>query len=158
MTGESTLPDAEDRILQLFSQAAGGVLVADGMGLTDSTVSEAITVGYTDNDDESSAEGGAAGEGAGGVRDRERYDVHCAIRVVNADAQAGGTDGDPAAARRRAFDLLAALRAALIADQRLGGAVMRASLSDWQYRGNKTSGGARALIRFDVNCDGYTRA
>ena len=149
MTGQSTCPAAADGLIALFTAAAGGVLVTDGMGITDPEATEVIQVGFVATDDESFAEGACQSEGAGGNRDREQYDVHCAVIVLDAD-------GDQRAARQRAFALLAMLRGALIATRAIAPGVINASITNWAYRADKTDAGPRAELRFDVNCDAYT--
>lgn len=123
--------------------------VRDGPAPGDSSAVEVISIGFTgpDTDDSGSAEmtsGGLAGD-----RDREAYDVHCAISV---------SAGDPGIApvRTRAFALLAACRAQLTGAPTLGGACMRARIGSWSMREDFTDGGVVVTLRFDVHVEAFT--
>ena len=153
MSGESTAPAASDKLIQLIRNTTG-VLTTDGMGITDAEATEVIQIGYVDTDDDAFAEGTAVVEGLGGRSDRENYDLHCALIVINSE----GESGDPQLARDRAFALLGQIRAMLIVTQpsTIAQGVMNVSVTSWSYRPDKVEAGARAMIRFDLNIDSYT--
>jgi hypothetical protein len=152
MSGESTCPAASDALLDLIRNTTG-VLTTDGMGLTDSEAPEVVQVGYVDTDEDSFAEGNATWEGAGGNRDRDQYDIHCCIIVVNGENDAG----NPRSARDRVFAILAQIRALLqTPGLQIAPGVINASVTSWSYRPDLIEGGARALLRFDINIDSYT--
>ena len=85
-----------------------------------------------------------------GAPDRERYTIHNAVSVLNGSS-------DMTAARTRAYAILADLGAAIAADPRLGGAVMRAQIAAANLTQSQTQQGALAEIVFDVDCDAFTR-
>jgi len=152
MAYASTFPAAVAGLTAAWRFAPGlaGVLVADMVSLTDSSTEEAVIAAYAGTDDDIAAEGTLAQEGYDGVRDRELYDIRCAIAV-----RRGG--GDLAAARARAFVLLAVCGQALAADRKLGGAVMTAVITSWSLLTDLSlDEGALARIRFNVSIDAFT--
>lgn len=155
MTYASTCPAAITGLLAALgrSQGLAGVLVTRGGGITDPDADEVVSVGYGGVPDEAAAEGTLAQEGGAGDRDREQYAIRCAAAVVSGDAGEQAI----AAATERAFALFAACGEAIVADGRLGGAVMNAYISSWSHDAGQVSGGVSAVIRFSVSCDAYTR-
>jgi len=151
MPWTSTAPAAIAALVAAFSQIPLNGEVRDGPATDDADALEVITVGYVGPDDDASAEDHTQTEGLAGM-DREGYDVHCAVAVLAGDES--GMDGVPVV-RARCFELLAACRRPLIADPRLGGAVMKAAISSWALREDMTTGGAYARIRFDVSIDAF---
>ena len=126
-----------------------GVPVRDGPDLGQASGVEAVAVGYTGDANEDVVTGTASPEGMGGLPDRERYAVMCAVEVID-------TAADVAAARARAFTLHAACGQALAADLTLGGTVLRASLGIGSLQQQQTDAGARARVVFPVNVDAFT--
>jgi len=152
MAYASTFPAAVAGLTAALRRNAGlaGVLVGDMVSLTDTNAEEAVIAAYAGTDDDTAAEGSLAQEGYGGAQDREAYDIHCVIAV-----RAGG--GNLAAARARAFVLLAACGQALAEDRELGGAVMTAVITSWSLLLDfSLDEGALARIRFNVSIDAFT--
>jgi len=155
MTWASTCPAAITGLLAALGRSAAlsGVKVADGRGITDPDADEVISVGFTGADGEAAADAALAAEGAGGDPSREQYAIRCAIGVTSGDE---GDDGI-AAARTRAFALLGAVGAAIVADRKLGGAVMSARVSSWSLGQAQVSGGVSVALRFEVSVDAYVQ-
>ncbi|MFF7966758.1 hypothetical protein ACFZC3_15500 [Streptomyces sp. NPDC007903] len=147
----STLPAAIDGLVRVFTEAPGldGVTVRDGASVSQARITEVISVGYTGAEDERDAEAVLAREGLGGIRDRETLTIRCVAAVLL------GTTDLPAA-RRRAYELLAAAASALAADRTLGGAVMTAWISAHSLSQSQIDQGAQAVILFTVTCDAYS--
>jgi hypothetical protein len=153
MPWSSRLPAAADALVAAFTEWAGlggaGVTVRDGPSTSQATVKEVVSVGYTGADDENSAESTLLTEGLGGVVDREQFTIRCVAVVLR------GSD-DVAGARQRAYELLSEAGAALAADRKLGGTVMRAMISSHSLDQAQTDRGAQAAVAFDVSCDAYS--
>lgn len=155
MAYASTVPAAITALLTAFTGASGlaGVEVRDGPQVPDTSADEAVYVGWTGDgahgDDAWTSQ--ETTEGLGGVRDREKYSVHCCVMVLNHDE-------DLATARARAFALRAAAGAAVEADQTLGRVVMRATFGTGSGRQVPVTGGIAVYALFDVDCDAWTIA
>jgi hypothetical protein len=148
MTG-FTAPAVMSALAVAFARTDIDGEVYDGPGPGDSAAMEVISIGFTGPDDDSSAEASVVPAGLG-PREREGYDVNCAVAVASGDAGA-------AERRARAFGLLAQCRAQLLADPTLAGACMRARIASWALREDSPDSGSRALIRFAVNVDAFTQ-
>ena len=153
MSYASNCPAAITGLLQTFNGSVSltGVLITDGIPISDTSADEVVTVGYTSGDTDTAAEGSVTPEDYDGVRGREQYGIHCAVAVRN-------SDGDTAAARVRVFALFGACGQAIGADTRLGGAVMSAAISSWQLSAEHPAdvGGVLVVIQFDVSADAFT--
>lgn len=152
MAWSSRLPAAIDALVTAFTDWPGlggdGVTVRDGPSDSQATVKEVVTVGWTGGDDENGADAALVTEGLGDPS-REQFTIRCVAAVLR------GTN-DIAGARRRAYELLSEAGAAIAADRKLGGAVMRAWISSHSLDPQLTSQGAQALVTFEVSCDAYT--
>jgi hypothetical protein len=158
----STVPAALAGLVAAFRAAPGldGVLILDGPEVTAAPVPEAITVGFTGQRMSHTgaypeaasvdAEGDTALAGMALSGQEETYTVHNMVAVRD-----GSTD--IAAARIRAYELLAACGAALTADKTLGGAVAMARITTSSLTQDQTQRGALATIMFDVAVNAYTR-
>lgn len=149
MAWASTTPTAIAALVRVFGLALPGTTVLDGPTPADAALTEALTVGYTDELTSNAVEGDLAIEGLGIASDREQYTVQCA-----AFASDGGAD--IAAARTRVYEMLAAARQALVDDSRLGGAVGLARIAQVTLTQAQGSQGAMATLAFGVVVDGYT--
>lgn len=131
--------------------ALAGVQVKDGAEITDPSVYETVTVGFTD---ETAPDVVDAANSAGGMVNqpgREQYVIQCGVSVQK------GTAEELPDARARAFELLDAVVDYLTANKTLGGAVMNATLGEWHLRQYlPQNAGAVATIAFGVNCDAFT--
>lgn len=154
MPWSSRLPAAIDGLVAAFEgwPRLGGdsVTVRDGPSDSQATVQEVITVGWTGGDNESGADATLFTEGLGDPS-REQFTVRCVAAVLR------GTN-DISGARERAYELLAEAGAAIKADRRLRGAVMRAWISSHSLDLQLTPQGAQAVVTFDVSCDAYSAA
>jgi len=155
MAWTSRLPAAIDALLATFAEWPGlggaGVTVRDGPSTSQATVKEVISVGYTGAEDEGSAESTLLEEGMSGVVDREQFTIRCVAVVLR------GSD-DITGARQRAYQLLSEAGAAITADRKLGGTVMRAMISSHSLDQAQTTQGAQAAVAFEVSCDAYSGA
>jgi hypothetical protein len=151
MAWGSTVPAAVDALVALLRTASGleGVKVFDGPGVTGSSQTEAVMVGVGANEDPTAVDGRQDREGLSTARDREQYEIRCALAVVNGS-------GDISAARRRAYELLGVVGGVLASDQRLGGAVLNAQLGSAAFTQDQTEQGAEAVISFTVDVDAFT--
>lgn len=130
-----------------------GVKVYDGPTLSGSSAKEALNVGTSpspDVDAATSAEGQESREGLAVDRTREQYTIHCGVSVLN------GSSNAPAA-RRRVFELLAAVGAALAADPTLGRTVLQVQIGTWTLAQQQGQTGAVATIAFGIDVDAFTR-
>jgi hypothetical protein len=151
MVWTSKLPAAMDAMVAAFGSAESlkGVTVRDGASVSQATVLEVVSVGYTGTEGENDADATLLTEGLGGDPDREQFTIRCAAAALK-----GSTELP--AARARAYELFAAAASVIAANRTLGGTVMRAmigshSLTQWQ-----TKDGAQAVVSFEVSCDAYT--
>jgi hypothetical protein len=125
--------------------AAGleGVTVYDGPPLADVEMGDALALGLSIED--ISAAQGDETPTWGGTRD-ESHDVTGLIQSASGDV-------DLSTQRARAYELLAALRAVLIANRDLGGVCDWARLIRSTYRPIQGLDGSLALIEFTVRVD-----
>lgn len=148
MSGGYTAPAVMTALVAKFRLITldGEVRDADEPG--DDSAREVIAVGFTNPDDDASSEAQITSGGLG-PRDREEYDIHCAVAVAR---------GDPpvAAVRDRVFGILGACRALLVADQKVSDTCMRARVSSWALTEAQTTGGPVLRIRFDVHVEAFT--
>lgn len=153
MPWSSKLPAAVDALVVAFKgwPRLGGddVTVRDGPSDSQATVQEVVTVGWTGGEDENGAESTLLTEGLGGTVDREQFTIRCVAAVLR------GTN-DIAGARKRAYELLSEAGAAIGADRKLGGTVMRAWISSHSLDPQLTPQGAQAVVTFEVSCDAYS--
>lgn len=155
MAWTSRLPAAVDALVAAFTEWPGlggaGVTVRDGPSTSQASTMEVVSVGYTGAEDENSAESTLLTEGLGGTVDREQFTIRCVIAVLR-----GGDD--ISGARGRAYELLSEAGAAIAANRKLGGAVMRAMISSHSLDPALTDRGAQAAVTFEVSCDAYSGA
>lgn len=152
MAWSSSVPAALSALLAAFraAPALSGTDVRDGPLVTGSPALETVLVGwYGQMSDLLAVDGTVAMEGLGGIPDREQFAIRCAAMVM--DGQ-----GDMTAARARAYVLAAACGAAVAADRKLAGTVMRAVYGTQSLRQEQRPDGAVATVEFTVECDAYT--
>jgi hypothetical protein len=153
MPWSSKLPAVIDALVVAFRgwPRIGGdkVIVRDGPSTSQTTAMEVVSVAWTGGDNENGAESTLLTEGVGGEVDREQFTIHCVIAVLR-----GGDD--MAGVRERAYELFREAGAAIAADRRLGGTVMRAMISAHSLDQAQTPQGAQAAVAFDVSCDAYS--
>lgn len=148
----STIPAAIDALVTALTQAdgLGSVAVLDGPEVDASSRDEALIVGAGAVDDPTAVDASTEHEGLSLERDREQYGIRCVLMVRDGS-------GSVPAARRRAYDLLGAVGAALAADYTLGGAVMTAGLGTHGLSQDQDERGAHIVIAFTIDVDAYTR-
>jgi hypothetical protein len=147
-----TAPAAITALLAAFGRELGlaGVEIHDGPAVTASAALEAIIVGwYGIKGDALAVESQITPAGLGAHPGREAYEILCAVEVRDGS-------GDLAAARARAYALVAACGSALGADQTLGRVVMMARLGRVSLAQMQDPQGALAVIEFTVACDAFT--
>ena len=148
----SQVPDAITALLAAFNAAPAlaAVEVRDGPVVAASAALEAVLVGWNgQTTDTLAADAGVNPEVFGDADDREQFTIRCAAMVLNGQ-------NDLAAARTRAYALLAACGAAIRADRRLGGTVGDSHISAHSLRQTQTPDGTVATVTFGVACDTYT--
>lgn len=126
-----------------------GVVVHDGPVVTDKAPREVLSVGYTGVEGEPDIDAQTAFEGLAGSPDRETCQIKCAIGVLD-----GSTD--ITVPRARAYELLAAVTAAIGSDRTLNGVVLRAGVTSAALNQTQTDRGAQAVIVFTVASDAFT--
>jgi hypothetical protein len=158
MTWQSSVPAALNGLLAAFrgsDDLVSPVAVRDAHVVTGSQADEVVIVGWTGMDgDDLAVETTDTMEGLAGNPDREQYQIRCAAMALNSGGKDGS--GDLPAARARAYELHAACGAAIAADRRLGGAIMRASMGDHSLHQTAMQRGQRAIVEFMVQVDAYT--
>ena len=148
MTWASTLPTVSTALVAALDGVLPAGTVRKGPRVGPGSA-EAVTVRFQ-TEDTPTANGRFSAEGMGVAPSREQYTIGCAATVRKGA-------GDVDAATSRAFELLAAVGAALAADPTIGGAVLSARLGEWELsetQGAKT--GATAVLLFDVDIDAFT--
>ncbi|BBB01072.1 hypothetical protein RVR_8315 [Actinacidiphila reveromycinica] len=151
----STVPVVLDALAAEFKSAlstAGGfdgVVVFDGPTVTEGAPTEAVTVGYHD-DEVTSVDGEDTREGLSTQRSRERYTVNCAAAVLTGS-------GDIRAARARAYDILNVLGSALAVNPTLGQSAMSVQPGSMTLTQTQDTDGAVAVVMFGVDVDAFTR-
>lgn len=146
----STLPGTIDALVDAFTGAAGlaGVAVSDGPALVDVSLTDLVTVGYSDNAD-MAATAQTSAEGFGGSPNRESYDVYCSTSSFTGD-------DDQRVTRDRALALYAAACDAILADPTLGGTVLRAMPGEFTLHQSATTRGRATTVQFTVSVTAYT--
>ena len=148
----SQVPDAITALLAAFTAAPAlaGVEVRDGPVVAASAALEAVLVGWNgQSSDQLAADAGVTPEVLGDADDREQFTIRCAAMVLNGQ-------NDMAAARARAYALLAACGAVIRADRRIGGTVGDSHIGSHSLRQVQTPDGTVATVTFSVACDTYT--
>lgn len=142
----SAVPVVLDALVALFGARLAGTQVVDGP-VTASIAGDVVAVGVTpeDSTDVQSTEDIA---GLGAVQ--ESFDVLCVARSWS------GNDGVKAQ-RDRTYLLLAAVKAAVAADESLGGAVTRARFAGSTYNPWRTDTGQLVVdVTFRISVDTFT--
>jgi hypothetical protein len=148
----SQVPAAITALLAAFraAPALASVDVRDGPQVTASAALETVLVGWNGQpSDQVAADAAVSPEVFGDADDRETFAIRCAALVLNGQ-------NDLAAARTRAYQLLAACGAAIRADRRLGGTVGDSHISTHSLRQTQTPDGTVAAVTFGVACDTFT--
>lgn len=157
MSWSSTVPAAMTALLAAFRASpalASPVAVRDGPVTTASSARDVVIVGWEgDEGDEVAVEATETMEGLAGEPDREQYSIRCA---VISRTGAGKPELAIPAARAQVCALHAACGAAIAADRRLGGAVMRAQMGAWSLTQTPDEYGQKSAITFTVEIDAYT--
>lgn len=150
----STVPAAVRQLLAVFEAAgktAGVSEVRDGPVVKNTKAKKVLVVGWSPpGEDQEVVEHQAVPEGQAGLPLHETYTVHCAAIVLSAA-------GNIQAAREDAYDLAGTVAAAVLADRRLGGAVMMTSVSAMSLRETQDERGAEATVPIDITCDAFAR-
>jgi hypothetical protein len=148
----SKVPAALAALLAAFraAPALSGTDIRDGPVVTASPALEAVLVGWSGRaDDTLAADAAVNPEVLGDADDREMFTIRCAALVLNGE-------GDMAAARARAYALLAACGAVVRADRRQSATVGDSHIASHALRQDPTPDGAKATVTFAVACDTFT--
>jgi hypothetical protein len=148
----SQVPDAITALLAAFraAPALAGTDIRDGPVVTGSAALEAVLIGWTGQPGDSlAADATVNPEVLGDADDRELFTIRCATTVLNGQ-------NDMAAARNRAYALLAACGAVIRADRRLSGTVGDSHVSSHTLRQEQRPDGSQATVTFAVACDTFT--
>jgi hypothetical protein len=152
MAWSSQVPAAVTALLAAFRAAPAlvGVDVRDGPAVIASAALEAVLVGWGGQPaDTLAADAAVSPEVFGDADDRELFTIRCAALVLNGQ-------NDLAAARTRAYALLAACGAVVRADRRLSGTVGDSHIGTHTLRQTQTPDGTVATVAFTVACDTFT--
>jgi hypothetical protein len=154
---QSTVPAALAGLVAAFRASpdlASPVDVRDGPVVTSSSARDVVVVGWNGQEnDELAVEGQDIPEGLAASPDREAYSIRCAAISVCATGSAAAAI---VTARTRAYELVAACGAAIAADRRLGGTVMRATMGASSLRQVPDQNGLVATVEFAVDIDAYS--
>lgn len=156
MSWASTAPAALAGLTSAFkaSPDLSGVPVRDGPLVTGSSALDVVLVGWNGQEgDDTAVDGSSQLEGLAGD-DAESYEIRCAVLSTKGG---GKPDVALAAARARAYELLAACGQAIKRDRTLGGAVMQAAISGHSLRQTPAPKGITAAIQFTVACSAIAR-
>jgi hypothetical protein len=151
----STVPGTINALVRIFTLASQpgapleGVVVRDGPAVESTAALEVLSVGWTGVVGETDVDTQVLAEGLGNVPDREQATIRCAAAVL-----AGNTN--VAAARARAYQIMNAAGAVIVADRTLQGAVMDSRVSGHSLSQDQTDRGLQAVVVFAVDCDAFT--
>lgn len=138
----SSVPAALTALVTLATTALPGVSVWDGPPLEEAA--DLLMVGYSGEDDAPAVTVTADPADLGGASCWEDYDVACELSCATGDQALTAT-------RARLFGFFAALKSALAVDQKLGGVVARAYVSQWSLVQALTATGTVVGVRFTVH-------
>lgn len=147
----SSVPDAIDALVLILRQAGlDDCDVVDGLEVTGSSRTAALTVGAGSDDDPTAVDGTSAHEGLALGQDREQYGIRCVLEVVDGS-------GDLPGVRRRAYALLGTVGGALAANSTLNSTVLMAGIGTHGYSQDQDERGALAVIAFTVDVDAFSK-
>lgn len=146
----SSIPAVLDALFQRWSLALPDAQVTDGQPL-DMDGDDVICVGFTGTPNEVSVTSTRTREHMSADPDREQYDV------VNMVSSWRGREPNAKVVRDALYALIDAMNDALVADQTLGGLVMRAQLATANLAQWQTNDGATTVAEVTVHVDGFTR-
>lgn len=152
MAWASSVPGAIDGLVRAFKTSPDleGVLVMDGPAIVSKAAPLVLAVGYTAVPGETAVETQSAPDGLAGNPNVEQYLIRCTVAVIRGATMVK-------AARDAAYDILAAAGAAVVRDQRLGGAVTRVAMGGHQMMPEQNDRGAQCMIVFEVDVDAFTK-
>jgi hypothetical protein len=149
MSGGFTAPAVMDALATAFRRVSPlDGEVRDGNEPGDDSAREVIAIGFSNPDDDNASEAQSTPGGLG-PREKESYDIHCAVAAARGD-------GGLAADRARVFEILSACRDQLVADPTLAKTCMQARIASWSMTEADTTGGPVVRIRFDVHVEAFT--
>lgn len=155
MPWSSSIPAAVDALYAAVrdtfaaSDDLKAVKVLDGPAIGGGHQKQAVIIGYSPEEDGEAVESSAELEGLALNPQREHFTINCAVELL-----AGS--GTVSAARRRAYDIVAAVGQVISADPKLGGTVMRAYIAAAPLRYDPDPQGLLVTVPFAVACDAYT--
>lgn len=149
MSWTSSVPAALSALISLFSEGVG-VRVIDGPFVVNSDDWQVLAVGCSSTDDDVAVDNTNSPAGWDTGRDREEYQVRCAVMVLAGDI-------DVSAARTRAYKLFGSAGDVLAANPTLGGVVLRASLGDSTLRQMMSDNGLIVSVTFSINISAFTQ-
>lgn len=141
----TTIPAALDALVGLVGRTQPDVLVSDGPWLARPDRPDVIAVGWTPTEGEAVE---MVDVDAGLETSRETYDIICLASSWSGDTAMG-------ARRARVDGMVEQVRARLVADPTLGGAVARARLATVSLGQYQTASGAEAAVEFTVRVDAF---
>jgi hypothetical protein len=126
-----------------------GVVVRDGPAVENTDELTVLYIGWTGGTGDTDAETSIQPEGLQGNPDREQAVIRCTAWVMSGS----GTVAD---VRERAYDIVSGLGAVIDRNRTLNKTVMRAAIGNHSLSQQQTTGGAQAVITFEVDTDAYT--
>jgi hypothetical protein len=151
MGWSSKVPGILTRLVEIARAAPGleGVVVRDGPLLEQGTDLRVLYIGWGGGTEDTDVDVIVSEDDLAGSPSQETTTVRCT-------AWASSGDTDVAAVREQAYAIVSGLGAAIDADRRLGGLVMRAMISGHTMTQQQTSRGAQAAVTFEVQATSFT--
>lgn len=144
----STVPSVLDALVALWSATLPDVQVVDGQPLD--LEDDVICVGFSGAAGEVAVTDTRTQEQMASSPDREQYDV------TNMFSSWRGAESNAKAVRDGVYALVSVAAAEIARDQRLGGLVMRASVSSGSFTQYQSTDGATAIVQVTVSIDAFT--
>jgi hypothetical protein len=151
MGWSSRVPDILDRLVEIARVAPdlAGVVVRDGPVMEQDTDLRVLYIGWGGGTEDTDVDAQVSEDDLSGSPSEETVTIRCTAWVASGDT-------DPAVVRTAAYGIVSGLGAAIDADRRLGGLVMRAAIGGHTLTQQQTSRGAQAAISFHVVTTGFT--
>lgn len=147
----STVPTVIDALVARFGQAIPDAHVCDALPISDRDSNDWILIGFTSQTDEQAVSSSLTVEQMTADPSREQYDISCLVSAWK------GAEDDVKAVRDRAYELVNAMLTELARDPKLGGLVLRASLTTQNLDQYYSEGGVSADVRVTISVDAFTR-
>jgi hypothetical protein len=150
-TTVSTVPAVIDELVLRFGLAIPDAHVCDALPISDRDSDDWILIGFTSQTDEQAVSSFLTVEQMTAEPSREQYEISCFVSAWK------GAEDDVKAVRDRAYELVNAMTTELSRDPKLGGLVLRATLTAQNLDQYYSEGGVSADVRVVISVDAFTR-